>query len=172
MGTHIPFDTATLNGLYPTHDAYVTKVTQAANAAVAAGFMLPADAQQTIDKAQTSIWGMGLVCGALCADIRQFPLNATSMLLRNQTSFLVIKGAEFKLVPILDSVTLAIAQGYTLGTGTAEGKQKFAQAASLLQTYINNMNLMLQLGNTKPETAALLTSQATTLRNLVLALSV
>jgi Alpha/beta hydrolase domain len=171
-GTHIPFDTATLNGLYPTHDAYVTKVTQAANAAVAAGFMLPADAQQTIDKAQTSIWGMGLVCGALCADIRQFPLNATSMLLRNQTSFLVIKGAEFKLVPILDSVTLAIAQGYTLGTGTAESKQKFAQAASLLQTYINNMNLMLQLGNTKPETAALLTSQATTLRNLVLALSV
>ena len=94
------------------------------------------------------------------------------MLLRNQTAFLVIKGAELKLVPILDAVTLAIAEGYTLGTGTAASKQKFAQAASLLQGYITNVRLMLLSGNTKPETAALLTDQATTLRNLVLAQSI
>ena len=171
-GTHIPFDTATLNTLYPTHAVYVAKVTQAANAAVAAGFLLPADAQQTIDKAQKSIWGLGLECGPLCADVRQFPLNPTSMLLRNQTAFLVIRGAESKLVPILDAVTLAIAEGYTLGIGTAASKQKFAQAASLLQTYSTNVQLMLLSGNTKPETATLLRDQATTLRNLVLALSV
>jgi alpha/beta hydrolase family protein len=171
-GTHIPFDTATLNGLYPTHAAYVSKVTQAANAAVAAGFMLAADAQQTIDKAQKSIWGLGLECGPLCADVRQFPLNPSSMLLRNQTAFLLINGAEFKLLPILDAVTLAIAEGYTLGTGTAASKQKFAQAASLLQTYFTNVQLLLLSGNTKPETATLLRDQATTLRNLVLALSV
>ena len=171
-GTHIPFDTATLNTLYPTHAVYVNKVTQAANAAVTAGFLLPADAQQTIDKAQKSIWGMGLECGALCADVRQFPLNPTSMLLRNQTAFLVIRGAEFKLVPILDAVTLAIAEGYSLEIGTAASKQKFAQAASLLQTYSTNVQLLLLSGNTKPETATLLRDQATTLRNLVLALSV
>ena len=171
-GTHIPFDTATLNSLYPTHAAYVNKVTQAANAAVASGFMLAADAQQTIDKAQKSIWGLQLTCGPLCADVRQFPLNATSMLLRNQTAFLVINGAEFKLVPILDAVTLATAQGYTLGTDTVAGKQKFAQAASLLQGYMTNVQLLLLSGNTKPETAALLNSQATTLRNLLLAQSI
>lgn len=171
-GTHIPFDTATLNSLYPTHDAYVAKVTQAANAAVTGGFMLPADAQQSIDKAQKSIWGKGLDCGALCADVRQFPLNATSMLLRNQTAFLVIKGADFKLVPALDAVTHSIAEGYALGTATAAGKQKFAQAAAQLQAYITNVRLTLVLGNTKPETAALLINQANTLRDLVLALSV
>jgi hypothetical protein len=115
---------------------------------------------------------MQLTCGALCADVRQFPLNATSMLLRNQTAFLVIRGADAKLVPMLDAVTLAIAQGYTLGTDTAAGKQKFAQAASLLQGYMANLQLLLLSGNTRPETATLLSGQATTLRNLLLAQSV
>ena len=58
-----------------------------------------------------------------------------------------------------------------LGTGTAESKQKFAQAASLLQGYITNVRLMFLSGNTKPETATLLSDQATTLRGLVLAQS-
>ena len=114
---------------------------------------------------------MGLECGPLCADVRQFPMNPSSILLRNQTAFLLIRGAEFKLLPILDAATLAIAEGYTLGTGTAASKQKFAQAASLLQRYITNVGLMLASGNTKPETASLLSDQATTLRGLVLALS-
>ena len=171
-GTHLPFDTATLNSLHPTHAAYVNRVTQAANAAVAAGFLLAADAQQTIEKAQKSIWGLGLECGPLCADVRQFPLNPSSMLLRNQTAFLVIRGAESKLLPTLDAVTLAIAEGYTLGIGSAASKQKFAQAASLLERYITTVQLMLLSGNTKPETAKLLGDQATTLRNLVLAQSI
>jgi len=51
-GTHVPFDTATLKRLYPTHAAYVAKVTTASNAAVKAGFLLPADAAQTIDAAK------------------------------------------------------------------------------------------------------------------------
>jgi len=93
------------------------------------------------------------------------------MLLRNQTAFLIIRGAEFKLLPILDKTTLAIAEGYTLGLGTDASKQKFAQAALLLQSYISNVQLLLLSGNTKPETAKLLSDQATTLRNLVLAQS-
>jgi hypothetical protein len=115
---------------------------------------------------------MQLTCGPLCADVRQFPLNPSSILLRNQTAFLLINGAEFKLLPILDAVTLAVAQGYTLGTDTAAGKQQFAQAASLLQGYIRNVQLLLLSGNTKPETATLLSGQATTLQNLLLAQSI
>jgi hypothetical protein len=168
-GTHVPFTTPVLTSLYSSHQDYVNKVTQAALDSVAKGFVLPADAQDEIDRAQASIWGMGLECGPLCADVRQFPLNPSSILLRNQTAFLLIRGAESKLLPILDAVTLAIAQGYTLGTGTAASKEKFAQAATLLQRYIANVQLMLLSGNTKPETAALLSGQATTLRSLVLA---
>ena len=37
------FDRSTLAALYPTHDAYVAKIRAAADAAVAGGFMLPAD---------------------------------------------------------------------------------------------------------------------------------
>jgi len=170
-GTHVPFTTALLTSLYSSHQDYVNKVTQAALDSVAKGFVLPADAQDEIDRAQASIWGMGLECGPLCADVRQFPLNPSSILLRNQTAFLLIRGAESKLLPILDATTLAIAQGYTLGIGTAPSKEKFAQAATLLQKYIANVQLMLLSGNTKPETAALLSGQATTLRNLVLAQS-
>jgi hypothetical protein len=170
-GTHVPFTTVVLTSLYSSHQDYVNKVMQAALDSVAKGFVLPADAQDEIDRAQASIWGMGLECGPLCADVRQFPLNPSSILLRNQTAFLLIKGAESKLLPILDAVTLAIAQGYTLGTGTAASKEKFAQAATLLQRYIGNVQLMLLSGNTKPETATLLSGQAATLRDLVLAQS-
>jgi hypothetical protein len=170
-GTHVPFDTPTVNALYPTHSDYVAKVTQAAQTSVAKGFVLAADAQDEIDRASKSIWGMQLTCGPLCADVRQFPLNPSSILLRNQTAFLIINGAEFKLLPILDAVTLAVAQGYTLGTDTPAGKQQFGQAASLLQGYITNVQLLLASGNTKPETATLLSGQASTLRNLLLAQS-
>jgi hypothetical protein len=62
-GTHVPFDSATLNALYPTHADYVAKVTAATQAAVKAGFLLQADAAQVIDKAKRSIYGRQLTCG-------------------------------------------------------------------------------------------------------------
>jgi len=170
-GTHVPFTTAVLQSLYPTHQDYVNKVTQAALDSVAKGFVLAADAQEEIDRAQKSIWGYGFECGPLCADVRQFPLNPSSILLRNQTAFLLIKGADTQLVPILDGVTKAIAVGYTLGTGTPAGKKSFATAALFLQGYIAGVQRTLAAGNTKPETASLLITQATTLLNLVLPLS-
>jgi hypothetical protein len=46
FGSTVPFTTATLTSLYPTHAAYVTKFDQAAGRAVKAGFLLPADATQ------------------------------------------------------------------------------------------------------------------------------
>ena len=60
----------------------------AANAAVKGGFVLQADAAQAIDGANRSIVGLGLDCGPLCADVRQFPGNPSSTLLSKQTSFL------------------------------------------------------------------------------------
>ena len=93
-GTHVPFDAATLNQLYPTHADYVAKVTAVSQDLVKAGFLLPADAEQTIAKARRSIHGSQLTCGPLCADVRQFPANPSSMLLANQTAYLVIKDGD------------------------------------------------------------------------------
>jgi predicted TIM-barrel fold metal-dependent hydrolase len=51
------FDAATLAKLYPTHDAYVARLTASANQAVADGFMLPDDAQTLINEANASSIG-------------------------------------------------------------------------------------------------------------------
>lgn len=171
-GTHVPFTTTTLSTLYSSHDDYLNKFMQAALASVAKGFVLPADAQDEIDRAQKSIWGYGWECGPLCADVRQFPLNPSSILLRNQTAFLLIKGADTLLLPTLDAATKSIAQGYTLGIGTVASKRMFGLAATFLQGYINAVQRVLANGDTKPETASLLINQATTLRDLVLAQSI
>jgi hypothetical protein len=44
FGSTVPFDQATLTSLYPTHAAYVSRFQAAAQQAVRAGFLLPADA--------------------------------------------------------------------------------------------------------------------------------
>ncbi len=56
-GWYVPFDAATLAKLYPTHEAYVARVTASANKAVADGFMLQEDAQRLIDEADASSIG-------------------------------------------------------------------------------------------------------------------
>ena len=48
--TH-PFSPEKLTELYPTHDDYVSKYTAAAQEAVEAGFLLPADADAAIQRA-------------------------------------------------------------------------------------------------------------------------
>jgi len=160
-GTHVPFDAATLNKLYPTHSDYVAKVTRVSQDLVKAGFLLPADAVQTIDKAKRSIYGSQLVCGPLCADERQFPSHPSSMLLANQTSYLVIKDGA-ALIKVLDDVTRMIAEGYTLGAN-AKAKPKFATAAALLQTYVDKVHASRARGNMPVETETLLVDQAKTL---------
>jgi Alpha/beta hydrolase domain len=164
-GTHVPFDTATLNTLYPTPAAYVSKVTAASNAAVKAGFLLPADAAQTIAAAKRSIYGQKLACGPLCADVRQFPTNPSSMLLAKQTEYLVIKDG-LSLVRIVDAATKLIAEGYTIGD-TPGGKRKFAEAAARLDEYIVRVKQLKTRGNMPTETETLLVNQATVLRDLV-----
>jgi len=160
-GTHVPFATATLDALYRNHGDYVAKVAHAANASVEAGFVLPEDAQVTIDKAAGSIIGFGLECGYLCIDSQQFPIHPSSSLLRDQTSFLAFVGNE-ALVDTLEEVTRDIAKAYTFGTG-AKATQSFAKAIAGLQTYIAQVQGTLLAGHLRPETAQLLTDQANTL---------
>jgi hypothetical protein len=52
FGDTRPFDAATLAGLYPTHEDYVDAVNESADAAVAAGFLLPADADDIVAAAE------------------------------------------------------------------------------------------------------------------------
>ena len=53
-GSHQPFDQATLDRLYPNHNAYVDAVREVAQQNVADGYILPIAAQQTIREAQDS----------------------------------------------------------------------------------------------------------------------
>jgi Alpha/beta hydrolase domain len=48
FGTHVPFDEATLDELYPTHGAYVGAVARTDRGNVRAGYIVPADARQNL----------------------------------------------------------------------------------------------------------------------------
>jgi hypothetical protein len=50
-GITVPFDTATLQRLYPTHDDYYAKMRAATKASVGAGFLLPEDARDLLERA-------------------------------------------------------------------------------------------------------------------------
>ncbi len=165
-GTHKPFDDDTIKKLYPTHTDYVNTVAAASNAAVRAGFLLPADADHTIDMAKRSIWGLGLKCGPLCADVRQFPSNPSSQLLSRQTQYLMIKGGE-ALVKIADGATKLIAEGYT--AGGAAGAKKFAAAAAAMDAYAERVRSIRAKGDMAEETSTLLAAQAGKLKALLLA---
>jgi hypothetical protein len=52
FGDTVPFDAATLAALYPTHEDYVDAVTEAADGAVDAGFLLRADADEMVVAAE------------------------------------------------------------------------------------------------------------------------
>jgi hypothetical protein len=53
-GFTIPFTPAKLKELYPTHDDYVAKITEAANAAVQAGVILPGRAEEYVKAAKAA----------------------------------------------------------------------------------------------------------------------
>lgn len=56
-GSHQPFDQATLDRLYPSHEAYVDAVRAVAEQNVADGYILPLAAEQTIRTAEQSATG-------------------------------------------------------------------------------------------------------------------
>jgi hypothetical protein len=105
----------------------------------------------------------------LCTDEWQFPIHPSSLLLQYQTDFMHFVGYQ---VPASHLVlaTRAIATGYTLGSDPS-AKASFAQAVGYLQVYVNDIESILGQGHLKPETAALLVSQANTLIQQVGALA-
>jgi hypothetical protein len=54
MGSSVAFPPEQVEALYPDHDAYVARIDAAARAAVAAGVLLPRDADRAVDEARRS----------------------------------------------------------------------------------------------------------------------
>jgi hypothetical protein len=57
FGSTVAFDPVTLAQLYPSHDDYVTKMRAATDQTVAAGFLLPHDAEELMTLARASSVG-------------------------------------------------------------------------------------------------------------------
>jgi hypothetical protein len=157
-GTHIPFDTATLNQLYPTRRTYLESFFKAVLDNVRDGFVLEADAKEMLQQARVSLYGRGLDCGPLCANYAQFPIQPSTQLLRDHTSFLYMKGDE-PILHSLDAATLAVARGYTASLSPAKTAW-FTQAVGWLQKYKAQVAGQLERAWATPQQAALLTEYA------------
>jgi len=127
-GIYEPFDTATLNSLYPDRDSYLVPFRAAAEQNVADGYVLAADAAEMTANAEASIIGRGLTCEELCANVSQFPAFPSVQSLRDLAAAFYLSGGS-QLVDLLDRATLAVATGQTPG---AERGANYAEALDLL----------------------------------------
>ncbi|MDR1936718.1 MAG: hypothetical protein LBS49_14295 [Candidatus Accumulibacter sp.] len=139
IGGWTPFDTATLQSLYPTHADYVAQVKNAVNASIAAGFVLPEDGAETVAEAEASVIGMGLECSPeRCLSIRHFTADySTTGLLRDHTVYYNIVDGE-DILRAVDTAHFYAANGDTLlGTQPAYAAQYYyTYAISNLRQYI------------------------------------
>jgi Alpha/beta hydrolase domain len=160
-GVHIPFDTATLASLYPSHEAYVRAVREAAEQNVRDGFLLKEDALELIRDAQSSLVGTGLICGPLCINFKQFLSNPSTSNLRDQTQVYYFLGAE-QLLATLDEATRLVAEGYTAAeqSDPATQKEKFQKAIQSLHRYIKDVEKMPRQGRAAQVTVDLLVDWA------------
>jgi hypothetical protein len=156
-GVHIPFDTATLASLYPSHEAYVRAVREAAEQNVRDGFLLKEDALELIRDAQSSLVGTGLICGPLCVNFKQFLSNPSTSNLRDQTQVYYFRGGK-QLLTTLDQATRLVAEGYTAAEQSAPAtqKEKFQKAIKSLQRYIKDVEKMPRQERAAQETVDLL----------------
>jgi Alpha/beta hydrolase domain len=156
-GVHIPFDTATLASLYPSHEAYVRAVREAAEQNVRDGFLLKEDALELIRDAQSSLVGTGLICGPLCVNFKQFLSNPSTSNLRDQTQVYYFRGGK-QLLTTLDQATRLVAEGYTAAeqADPATQKEKFQKAIKSLQRYIKDVEKMPRQERAAQETVDLL----------------
>ncbi|MET0716348.1 MAG: alpha/beta hydrolase domain-containing protein, partial [Mycetocola sp.] len=137
-GIYRPFDTATLNELYPDRDSYLTPFLAAVNENVADGYISDQDGQELSAKAQASIFGLGLTCEAFCANVSQFPLYPSTQSLRDQTAAFYLDGGS-TLVNLLDRATAAVAQGQTRAQ-TLSSNYKIAISA--LRSYQQEVSVL------------------------------
>jgi alpha/beta hydrolase family protein len=159
-GSHVPFDTETLDALYPSHGEYVRATAHAVRRNLRDGFLLEEDADELLDDAASSIYGRGLTCGPLCANVAQFPLNPSTSILRDHTRFYYLQGGD-ALVDTLDRATLRVAKGYTWAgrpdaRSQERGRRSFAAAIDTLEVYVGQVERLEARGRAAPESAALL----------------
>lgn len=160
-GTHRPFDTATLNALYPTPQSYVDQFQVAAAKNVSDGYVLKADADEMVGEAKVSLYGRGLDCGALCANFSQFPRQPSTQLLRDHVKFLYVREAT-ELLKSVDAASLSVARGYT-ATAPTEKAAQFSQGAKWLQQLQAQLQDYRARGRVTDGQASLLTGYAETL---------
>jgi hypothetical protein len=151
-GTHIPFDRATLDALYPDRQTYLRQFIRAVARNVRDGHVLPADAVEMVRDASSSLAGRGLECGPLCANVAQFPVQPSTQLLRDHTAFLYLRGGD-RLVRTLDAATLAVALGQTY---PARQRAEYARAAGLLAAYRAGLQDLARRGHATADQVALL----------------
>ncbi|MGK9230224.1 hypothetical protein KXS07_00915 [Inquilinus limosus] len=158
IGAWVPFTTQQLQALYPTHEAYVAKVKAAVAASVAAGFVLPEDAAETIAEAEASVVGTGLTCGALCLARGHYRLDASSTgLLRETTVYYdILDGRD--LVDAVDAAHRFAAEGDS-ATGPAAAQYR-ALAANALRRYLRLLEAARSDGRVTDTAADVLSMQA------------
>lgn len=163
-GTQVPFTRAKLDAMYPSHEEYVRTVTRAANANIQSGFLLAADANELVNDAAATVVGKRLTCGPLCANVAQFPLNPSTLILRDQTQFYYAAGGS-NLLSLLDDATLAVAEGYTYAEqgDSARSKASFTRANVRLHEYADKVRSFASGDRLAPESADLLIDFAYTL---------
>jgi hypothetical protein len=155
-GTHIPFDTATLDALYPTRGDYLDAFVRAVQRNVSQGYVLPADAQEMLRNAESSLAGRSLTCGPLCANVAQFPIQPSTQLLRDHTQFLYLRGGS-RLLDLLDRATLEVARGQTK---PSEQSTHYASAVEWLDAYVDALETLHARGFATDEQAELLIEYA------------
>ncbi|MCC7038860.1 MAG: hypothetical protein IT516_00970 [Burkholderiales bacterium] len=163
-GTQVPFTRTQLDAMYSSHEHFVDAISRAANANIQSGHLLVADANELVNDAAASIVGKRLTCGPLCANVSQFPLNPSTLILRDQTQFYYLaSGAD--LISILDDATLAVAEGYTrTEQGDREGsRDSFSRANARLHEYVDSVRRLAADDRLAPESADLLVDFAYTL---------
>jgi hypothetical protein len=156
---------ARLAALYLNHNDYVQKYTDAANVAVASGFMLKDDAQEAIANATASIIAVGLPCDAtapLVEDISEFPKLPSILTLRMQLYVYNVADRAALLQPI-DAATREIATGYLIAD-PALARVHYQNAITLLQGYIALVQAeATTVGSISQLTSTYLVGQANTL---------
>ena len=157
-GTHLPFDTATLNALYPDHHSYVRQVADAVERNVRDGFVLVPDAKEMLEQARTAIWGQGWTCGPLCANVAQFPIQPSTQLLHDHVQFLYMVAGE-RLLDAIDAATREVALGDSQ-SDAARRTHHYGQAVLALQRFKQLMVVQEQLGRATAEQSTLLRGYA------------
>lgn len=158
VGAWVPFSTVQLQSLYSTHEDYVGKVRAAVAASVAAGFVLPEDATETVAEAEASIIGTGQECGPTCLNRSHYRTEWSSTgLLRETTLYYNIRNGQ----PLLDAADRA--HRWTAAADSATGdaaKQSRAAAVEDLRQYVAALETAQAAGNVTPMAAGVLRMQA------------